>query len=253
MASGDWKEMFDAAVAGDLGLLRYHLAAQVDPNYQHPEYMCTPLVACILAGQHDAAALLLQWGADPKLRSEGEAMTPIEAARKRQDPALIRLIDPSMDGRQSCVFCKILADQLPASKVHEDDLCLAFMDIHPIGRGHVLVVPKTHKVQLTELSAHESLHLFKIGNRILRAQRSLGWGVQGSHLLLNDGPAANQWVPHVHLHIIPREPKDTIRSLGKIVLHLSGIMGFADRRNGLNAQAAQLHQVLKLQDDGSTR
>lgn len=100
MSSGDWKEMFDAAVAGDLGLLRYHLTAKVDPNYQHPEYMCTPLVACILAGQHDAAALLLQSGADPQLRSEGEAMTPLEAAHHRRDPALIRLIDTSIGVRQ---------------------------------------------------------------------------------------------------------------------------------------------------------
>lgn len=93
MSSGDWKEMFDAAILGDLELLRYHLAAKVDPNYQHPEYMCTPLVACIQAGQYDSAALLLQWGADPKLRSEGEAMTPLEAAYHRRDQALVRLID----------------------------------------------------------------------------------------------------------------------------------------------------------------
>lgn len=97
MSSGDWKEMFNAAEAGDLELLRYHLAAKVDPNYQHPEYMCTPLVACILAGQYDATALLLQYGADPELRSEGEAMTPLQAACHRRDPALIRLIDPTMD------------------------------------------------------------------------------------------------------------------------------------------------------------
>lgn len=93
MSAGDWKEMFIAAETGDLRLLRYHLSEKVDPNYQHPEYMCTPLVACILAGQYDSAALLLQMGADPRLRSEGEAMTPLEAARHRRDPALIRLIE----------------------------------------------------------------------------------------------------------------------------------------------------------------
>jgi ankyrin repeat protein len=107
MSAGDWKEMFNAAEAGDLGLLRYHLAAQVDPNYQHPEYMCTPLVACILAGQYDAAALLLQYGADPQLRSEGEAMTPLQAACHLRDPALIRLIDPSMDvGQYTPAFAR---------------------------------------------------------------------------------------------------------------------------------------------------
>lgn len=144
----------------------------------------------------------------------------------------------------TCVFCQILADQVPASKVHEDDICLAFMDIHPLGRGHVLVIPKRHAVQLTELSPEESLHLFRIGNHILHAQRSLGWGVLGSHLLLNDGPAANQLVPHIHLHIIPREPKDTIRTLGKLALHLTGLMGFPRKRDVLNTEAAQIHRAL---------
>lgn len=148
----------------------------------------------------------------------------------------------------SCVFCQILADQVPASRVYEDDICLAFMDIHPLGRGHVLVIPKKHKVQLTELSQAESLHLFRIGNRILHAQRLLGWGVQGSHLLLNDGPAANQLVPHIHLHIIPREPKDIISTLGKLTLHLTGLMGFARKRSELNTQAAQLRHALQQQD-----
>ena len=268
MSSGDWKEMFDAAVAGDVGLLRYHLSAKVDPNYQHPEYMCTPLVACILAGQYDAAALLLQWGADPQLRAEGEAMTPFQAACHRGDPALVRLIDSSVEGRQppppaaaetasrqpelakaantrGCVFCQILAGQQPVSRVHEDAICLAFMDIHPLGRGHVLVIPKKHRVQLTDLSPEESLHLFKIGSRILHAQRLLGWCVHGSHLLLNDGPAANQLVPHVHLHIIPRAPGDTIGTLGRLVLHLTGLMGFAHQRETLNAQAAQLRHMLE--------
>jgi histidine triad (HIT) family protein len=103
-------------------------------------------------------------------------------------------------------------------------------------------------VQLTELRPEESRHLFTIGNRILHAQRSLGWGVQGSHILLNDGPAANQLVPHVHLHIIPREPLDTLRTLGKLALHLSGLMGIAHRRDTLNAQASQLRHALQLQD-----
>ena len=99
--------MFYAAEAGDLGLLRYHLVAQVDPNYQHPEYMCSPLVACTLAGQYDAAALLLQYGADPQLRSEGEAMTPLQAACHRRAPALMRLIDPSMDvGHYTTAFAR---------------------------------------------------------------------------------------------------------------------------------------------------
>ena len=95
MSSGDWKEMFDAAVDGNMAVLRYHLVAGVDANYQHPEYMCTPLVACILANQREAAALLLEHGANPHLRSEIEAMTPLQAARHVGNPELIALIDPT--------------------------------------------------------------------------------------------------------------------------------------------------------------
>lgn len=145
----------------------------------------------------------------------------------------------------NCVFCQILAGHLPASKVYEDDFCLAFMDIHPLGHGHVLVIPKQHKVQLTELSEEEALHLFRIGNQILHAQRLLGWGVEGSHILLNDGPSANQLVPHIHLHIIPRKRNDVLSTLGKLTLHLTGLMGFARKRELLEAEAEQLRQVFE--------
>jgi histidine triad (HIT) family protein len=144
----------------------------------------------------------------------------------------------------NCIFCQIISGQLPASKVHEDKHCLAFMDIHPLGHGHVLVIPKQHKVQITELSEEDALHLFRIGHRILNAQRSLGWGVEGSHLLLNDGPSANQLVPHIHLHIIPRKPNDMLSTLGKLTLHLTGLMGFARKRELLEDEAAQLRQAL---------
>lgn len=96
MSSGDRKEMFDAAVEGNMAVLRYHLVAGVDANYQHPEYMCTPLVACILANQREAAALLLDFGANPHLRAEIEAMTPLQAACHTGNPDLIALIDPTL-------------------------------------------------------------------------------------------------------------------------------------------------------------
>lgn len=148
-----------------------------------------------------------------------------------------------------CVFCQIISGQLPASKVFEDERCLAFMDIHPLGIGHVLVIPKQHKIQITELCEEDAQHLFRIGHRILNAQRKLGWGVEGSHLLLNDGPAANQLVPHIHLHIIPRKRNDVVSTLGKLTLHLTGLMGFARKRELLEAEAEQLRQALEQRED----
>jgi len=88
MSGGNWKEMFEAACAGDLDLVRYHVNAGVDVNYAHPEFLSTPLVACLLAQQEDVATYLLDRGANPHLRSEFDGLTPIEAARRADLPAL---------------------------------------------------------------------------------------------------------------------------------------------------------------------
>lgn len=82
MSGGDWKEMFNAAVEGDLGLVEYHVKAGVDVNYAHPEFLSTPLVAAILAGQEPVARYLLMSGANPNLPSEFDGATPMQAARR---------------------------------------------------------------------------------------------------------------------------------------------------------------------------
>lgn len=145
---------------------------------------------------------------------------------------------------KSCVFCRILAGELPVSLVHEDEHCIAFMDIHPIGEGHVLVIPRQHATQLTDIDAALSDHLFHIATRVLNAQRQLGWGRDGSHILLNDGPAANQQVPHIHVHVIPRRRRDGLGTLGRLALHVTGVFGLPSTRARLDEQAAQLRQVL---------
>lgn len=81
-AGGNWKEMFNAACEGDIDLLRYHVDSGVDIDYAHPEFLSTPLVACILARQQASAELLIERGANIHLRSEfDEGMTPLQAAR----------------------------------------------------------------------------------------------------------------------------------------------------------------------------
>lgn len=80
-SGGNWKELFNAAVAGDLDLVRYHVRHGVDIDYAHPEFLSTPLVACILARQEAAAHLLLDSGAQVDLASEFDGMNPLQAAR----------------------------------------------------------------------------------------------------------------------------------------------------------------------------
>lgn len=94
MSGGNWKEMFDAAVAGDLGLVAYHVKGGVDVNYAHPEFLSTLLVAAILAGQEAVACYLLDAGANPGLPSEFDGVTPIQAARQAGLAALeARLVE----------------------------------------------------------------------------------------------------------------------------------------------------------------
>lgn len=81
MSGGDWKDMFGAACVGDLVTLRHHLEAGIDPDFVHPEYQSTALVACLLEGRAEAAHVLLDHGASPLLESPLEGRTPVQAAR----------------------------------------------------------------------------------------------------------------------------------------------------------------------------
>jgi uncharacterized protein len=82
MSGGNWKEMFNAACEGDLALVAYHVRAGTDVNYAHPEFLATPLVASILAGQPAVALFLLGNGANPHLLSEFDNLTPAQAAQQ---------------------------------------------------------------------------------------------------------------------------------------------------------------------------
>jgi uncharacterized protein len=82
MSGGDWKDMYDAAVAGDLVRVQYHIKQGVNPNYQHPEVICTPLVASLIHGHSAIAHYLLSQGADPHLLSDYDGLTPLQAAQK---------------------------------------------------------------------------------------------------------------------------------------------------------------------------
>ncbi len=82
MSSGNWKELFDAACAGEMDLVRYHIRSGVNVNHIHPEYFGTILIACILSKQQDVALELLENGANPHTYSELDCLRPLQAARQ---------------------------------------------------------------------------------------------------------------------------------------------------------------------------
>ena len=103
-----------------------------------------------------------------------------------------------------CIFCAIVAGRAPASVVHADERCTAFMDIQPVNAGHVLVVPNRHAVFLADLDPEDGARMFRVAQRIAGALRVSGLRCEAVNLFLADGEAAGQDVFHVHLHVIPR-------------------------------------------------
>ncbi|MDX1893029.1 HIT family protein [Mycolicibacterium sp. 050158] len=110
----------------------------------------------------------------------------------------------------SCVFCAIVAGEAPAIRVYEDDEHLAILDHRPIVRGHVLVLPKAHTVDLTDTPPDTVAGLMRIGQRVARAARQSELHADGNNLVVNDGRAAFQTVFHVHLHVTPRKVGDKL-------------------------------------------
>ena len=109
-----------------------------------------------------------------------------------------------------CVFCKILAGELPATVVDEDERTVAFMDINPATRGHALVVPRAHTADLLEVSDGD-LEACALAARRLAARMKDRLGADGINLLNSCGSVAWQTVFHFHVHVVPRYADDPLR------------------------------------------
>jgi histidine triad (HIT) family protein len=110
----------------------------------------------------------------------------------------------------SCVFCAIVAGDAPAIRIYEDDDYLAILDIRPIVRGHTLVFPKHHTVDLTDTPPDTVADMARIGQRIGKAARISELKADGNNIAINDGKAAFQSVFHIHLHVAPRQSGDKL-------------------------------------------
>lgn len=107
----------------------------------------------------------------------------------------------------ACIFCKIASGEIPSLKVHEDAHTLAFLDISPLAEGHTLVVPKAHAVLVQDLPQDGNAALWESVRQVAgKLQRVLG--AEGSTIAVNNGRAAGQEVPHVHVHVVPRRQGD---------------------------------------------
>ncbi len=116
-----------------------------------------------------------------------------------------------------CVFCAIADGEAPAIRIYENDGYLAILDIRPFTRGHTLVLPKQHTVDLTDTPPQTLADMITIGQRIARAARATELA-DATNVGINDGRAAFQTVHHIHLHVLPRRNGDKLSVAKGMVL-----------------------------------
>ena len=109
------------------------------------------------------------------------------------------------EAMQECIFCKIVAGKIPSQRVYEDDACVAFLDIAPVAKGHILLVPKAHVAGLVDAcdSPAEFARAMEVLPRLVSSVIS-ATGAEGCNVLINQGKVAGQVIEHLHVHVIPR-------------------------------------------------
>ncbi len=120
-----------------------------------------------------------------------------------------------------CLFCKIVAGQIPNHTVYEDQFVLAFLDIFPCAKGHTVVIPKQHFTNLWDMNV-ESFQLLSAGLRGAAGRVQARLNPDGMNICVNNGPVAGQAVPHVHWHILPRYEGDGGGSIHSIIKNPGG-------------------------------
>ncbi len=135
-----------------------------------------------------------------------------------------------------CIFCRIVRGEAPAHRVLEDEHTLAFMDLFPVARGHILVIPKTHSDDLLEADTEELAVVMRNSQRIARAMES-ELGPDGIGVYQLNGAAAGQTVFHYHMHLVPRMQGDPLTLHGRVRGEDSELEAVADTlRAGLARQ-----------------
>ena len=110
---------------------------------------------------------------------------------------------------ENCIFCKILAGEIPSTAVYEDDDFKAILDVNPAARGHVIILPKNHAANIYEVPDEDASKIMVVAKKSATAIEK-AYHCDGVNILQNNGEAAGQTVFHLHVHVIPRFKGDTV-------------------------------------------
>ena len=118
-----------------------------------------------------------------------------------------KFVDTSPPGQ--CIFCRLVAGEIPSARVYEDDLVIAFMDIAQVNPGHVLIATKRHATNLFEITPEEAAAVMQTAQKMAEALR-IAFDPPGLTLLQANGKEGEQTVFHFHLHVLPRHANDGV-------------------------------------------
>lgn len=113
---------------------------------------------------------------------------------------------------KDCIFCKIIQGEVPSYKIYEDEKALAFLDINPLTRGHVLVIPKKHVEDIFEIDFDNLSGVIRVVQKVAQSLKE-NLGASGINLFQANKPAAGQEIFHLHFHVVPRYQNDKIKAL----------------------------------------
>jgi histidine triad (HIT) family protein len=135
---------------------------------------------------------------------------------------------------ENCIFCKIARNVAPSSKLYEDDVVMAFLDIKPLNKGHTLVISKNHFVNIFDIPQKELQMVYGTA-KILANTLKTATGADGISVIQQNGKAAGQEIFHFHVHVVPRFSGQTLPSFSEI--------GIVERKE-LDEMAAKIKQFL---------
>ena len=150
----------------------------------------------------------------------------------------------SSEQQQACLFCQVVSEEIDSHEIYRDDHCVAILDIFPLKPGHVLLISNYHAERFEQLPTEQATHMSQIAQKLATTLTNAGLADDGYNLVINNGKVANQHIPHVHMHLIPRRKGDRITIFWRYLTRFADQLIMARKHKKLAQMAAQIREFL---------